>query len=341
MITNENTIESLGGYKAGIKDIFFHKSKAVLKAILGFSVLLLFYCPFISTHATAETVFKSGFEKGVTMSNFLKGGDNWKKKIYGSDQGYDWGADLPGGSANHWNLILNRYAFPNPSECLELNIDSTRAHNGSRSLHMEVKKQCKNDGITPRISYNPTMGTWPYDETHIKYWLRLPSKIKTYTKSIILNEIFLGDADLRIAFNIKKDVGGPLRFGVWADDIKSGWNPHWEKKSDYPVPIDKWFQVEIYFKCKTYAEGGGAYWIKINGTKILEVKPTRYKRICGASVKSSTCKNPSDWNLIKFYTFGNDIEAWLDDFRIYNTLTATSVSNQQHIEPPTGLKVLQ
>jgi hypothetical protein len=337
VITNADTIEVLGTYKVGLKDRFFRKSKTML----GFSLLLLLSCLFISTYATAETIFKSGFENGVTMSGFIKGSHNWYKRISGSDQGYDWKTDLPGGTANYWNLVLDRDAFPYPSRCLELNISSTEAHQGSRSLHMRVNKQCKDNGTIARIAYLTAVGLWPYDETHIKYWLKLPTNIKYREKSIILNEIFLSDANLRIAFNMAKDVDGKYKFGAWADDISSGWNPHWTKKSNKTVPLNQWFHVEIYFNCKTYAEGGGAYWIKIDGTKILEMKPTRTKRICGASVNSKTCKNPSDWNLIKLYSYDNDIEAWLDDFRIFDTLTPTSVSNQQSIEPPTGLEVIQ
>jgi hypothetical protein len=91
--------------------------------------------------------------------------------------------------------------------------------------------------------------------------------------------------------------------------------------SDEAVPVGEWFHVEIYFKPKTYAEGGGAYWAKINGKKIIEVIPTPTKRICGDSDASTTCPNPYNWNMIKLYTYTDNIEAWIDDFELYDTYT--------------------
>jgi hypothetical protein len=341
MITKANLIEVQGGYKAGLKASFFHKSKSMLV----FSLLLLLCCLLIPVHATGGTIFESGFERSVTMSDF-KADTYWYKKIYGSDQGYDWETDLPGGSGNKWNVLIRRSAFPTPSKCLELDISSSEAHTGSRSLHMKVIKSCEYNGVVGRVSYLPTIDSWPYDETHIKYWLKLASdvddKLIAAGKALHLTEIRMADADLRILAGITSQ-NGYLQFKAFADDIKGGWNPHWVKISNERVPINKWFQFEIYFNCKTYREGGGAFWIKIDGTKVIEVIPTRTRRICGAKVDSATCRNPSDWNLIKLYTHANrSIEAWLDDFEIYNTLTPTGGARDtaEPLSPPSGLKVL-
>jgi hypothetical protein len=342
MITKANLIiEVQGSYKASLNDRFFHKCKTML----GFSLLLLICFLFIPMHATGETIFESGFERGVTMSDFIPSGKYWCKKTYGSDRGYDWETDLPGGSGNKWNVLINKFTFPKPSQCLELDISSSEAHTGSRSLHMKVVKKCTYNKVIGRVSYLPTMGLWPYKETHIKYWLKLApdvdDRLIASGKDLHLNEIRMSDADLRILAGIT-GKNGYLSFKAFADDIRGGWNPHWVKISKKRVPVNKWFQVEIYFKSKTYREGGGAFWVKFNGTKVIEVIPTKTKRICGASVNSASCKNPSDWNLIKLYTYDNNIEAWLDDFEIYNTLTPTSGAKgtAESPAPPTGLKVI-
>jgi hypothetical protein len=336
MITKANLIEVQGSYKAGLKARFFHKSKSMSV----FSLLLLLCCLLIPVHATGETIFKSGFEKGVTMSGFSSDGSNWKKEISGADKGYDWKYEFLG-VESFWNLVLDKGYTP--SECLELDISNEEANTGTRSLHMRHIKQCKKDGVNARISFHPNI-IWPYEETHIKYALKFAPDLETNMRSdsrswVMLNELRMSDANLRICFDVYSNDHGPLTFRIFADDISSGWNPHWMYISNEKVPVGKWFDVEIYFRCRTYREGGGAYWVKINGTKILQAIPTASKRICGASVTSSTCKNPSDWNLIKLYSFDNDIEAWLDDFEIYNKLTDTTIKEQEP-EAPTGLKVI-
>jgi hypothetical protein len=338
MITISNVIVTLCRYRADLKANLFQRSQ--IRSCFFF----LFILPYLFLPMTAKgaTIFKSGFETSVTMSDFISS-TNWYKKTYGSDKGYDWNSDLPGGSANFWNLILNSATYPNPSECLELDITTDEAHTGSRSLHMRHVKQCKYNSVIARVSYLPTMGLWPYDETHIKFWLKLPNNFDDNLKAdgtsgtANFNEIRMSSADLRIVFDIVTVGGGPLKFRAWAEDISSGWNPHWIETSNETVPIGEWFQVEIYFHVKTYAEGGGAYWIKINGKKIIEVIPTATKRICGSSVSSKTCDNPSDWNLIKLYTYENDIEAFLDDFEIYNTLTINETDPS--LSPPLDLKI--
>ncbi len=343
MIIITKTIEALCKYKADLKAILFYKSRVRLY----FFLLVMLPYLFMPTYTKAAITFKSGFENGVTMSDFLPG-TNWYKKIYGSDQGYDWETDLPGGSNNYWNLILNRSVFPNPSECLNLDISSSQAHTGSRSLHMKVIKLCRYNSVQARVSYLPKVGLWPYDETYIKYWLKFPSDFATKLKAggtsggANLNEIRMSDASMRIVFEVVTINGGDLFWRGYAEDYKtSGWQPFWiETASNPPVPIGEWFQVEIYFKPKTYVEGGGAYWVKINGTKIIEVIPTATKRICGKSNGSATCSNPSDWNLLKLYTFKNDIEAWLDDLEIYDTLPSAKDSIKSPPEAPTGLRLI-
>jgi hypothetical protein len=336
MVANGNIIEALFSYKSGLKYGFFYKSKSML----GFSFLLLLSCLLIPTNATGETIFKSGFEKGVTMSGFLSHYKHWKKDIKGADQGYDWKYDLLG-IESYWNLLISN-KYQNPSNCLELDISNEEANTGARSLHMRHIKKCENNSVNARVSFHPNV-RWPYEETHIKYALKFAPDLKPNMKRasrawVMLNELRMSDANLRICFDIWTKDGNPLKFRIYADDISSGWNPHWMHISNEKVPVGEWFDVEIYFKCRTYAEGGGKYWVKINGKKILEAIPTARKRICGVSTKSSTCKNPSDWNLIKLYSFTPDIEAWLDDFEIYNKLTPTI--GEQAPEAPTGLKVI-
>lgn len=297
---------------------------SVLKTL--FSAVCLIAVIIAPAYSSADELFKSSFEQGVDMSDFIPG-SKWTKTITGSDQGYDWGTDLPGGSNNFWNLILDRSAYPNPSECLDLDISSNQSKSGSRSLHMKVLKRCSYNGVNARVSYLPSMGNWPYDQTYIKYWLKLPASFAANLRkdgqsgTANFNELRMNDANLRIIFDVVTVDGGDLKFRIFSDDISSGWNPHWIKTSNEPVPIDQWFKVEIYFNVKTYAEGGGVYWVKINGKKILEVIPTATMRICGKSVTSKTCENPSDWNLIKLYTWENyPIEAYLDDLEIRNAL---------------------
>lgn len=325
----------------------FFSSKLKRKVLIGRGLdvrsfivsLLLLSCLLLPAHAKADTIFKSGFENGVTMSGFIPG-TKWTKEISGSDEGYDWDKDIPGGSGNFWNLILDSSEYPDPSECMDLDISSNQSRTGSKSLHMRVKKKCDYDGVNARVSYLTSMGLWPHDETHIKYWLYLPSSFEKNMKldqdsaTANFNEIRMGSSDLRIVFDIVSVAGGDLKFRIWAEDISAGWNPHWIKTSDDPVPINRWFHVEIYFNVKTYAEGGGAFWVKIDGKKILETIPDATTRICGKSVDSATCDNPSDWNLIKLYTWeGNPIEAYLDDFEIYDKLTPT-INEAQNLEAP-------
>jgi hypothetical protein len=130
-------------------------------------------------------------------------------------------------------------------------------------------------------------------------------------------------------FEVDKSEGKPMAFTLVSDDIGGVWDPQFPaQRSSMPVPVGEWFFVEIFTNFKTYREGNGVIWVKINGRKILEVKPTSQYRICGRTTSSSTCDNPSDWNLIKLYTYDSNIEAWLDDYQIYDEYTPGDTSQQ-------------
>jgi hypothetical protein len=292
-------------------------------------VILVLGIVFLMGSVSGATVFKSGFEDPVVMSNWISG-TNWYKETTGADQGYDWETDFIT-TDSFWNIILNKNTYPNPDECIGLDIITEEHHSGSKALYVEVKKSCKYSSVEARVSHSLEV-TWPYDEAHFKAWIKIPSSSETALRgdggTINLNELRNPENPdgLRIVFDILSNSGASLQFRIWSELWReSGWQPHWIHIAEgVTVPIDQWFQYEVYYYPRTYAQGGGAYWIKVNGVKILEQIPTSTKRICGATASDATCAKPFAWNMIKCYTYDYPVKAYLDDIELYNTLTSSS-----------------
>lgn len=210
----------------------------------------------------AKLLFSSGFE-GITLSpndatdyQYLNGTD--------VETGFTWPPNIWGSSYNGLHTI-NEDGISNKIETVE-------GHTGELTsvLYNEILYSNGSPGAqTPyqinRISEDP-------DEYYISFWAKIDG--------VSLNK----PNDWRIIWQYKSDkfdYQNPqpgYRISIYMYNDKNG-NTFWHTKGDdqnpdywaqsntnVPVPRNEWFQVEVYSKVSSQADG--RFWAKVNGQEI-------------------------------------------------------------------------
>jgi hypothetical protein len=287
-----------------------------------------------SSHSQ-NLLFKSGFEPEVVLlPPFTVSGDRWYQLFSGQDQGFPWPSSL---STGYWDykVIDTADLFTYVENYLDTIPDNSG--NKTHALFMLLKDydKTKFGGQMPgnvRLEYRLNLGS-SQNQGYIKYWLKFQPD---------LNDVMpLGTERWRIIMQwfenpIAYDWGLSIRttqsstdstsrywrlFGEFVDS-NNVFTTDWVENKPGPVPVGKWFQLEVFWKQAT--DSSGRICVAIDGNTLFDHR--------GANMVSSFNKN---WQIFKNYNSGASIEdgycyQWIDDVEIWDNFpdsTTTAVDD--------------
>ncbi len=283
----------------------------IIKLLLQIGVLLsITYCDkesSIEAQKEPQLLFKSGFENGVTISDFDTVNEDYRY-IQGSDvEGFSWPIDVLDCNVEESGL---HYVFSDSNQALFSEIQTVLGHNGTETKALYNKE-----------SYTTNNTQLPYEileikdgkkDLYIKYWIKVDSisnkqpniwrtffewKTKDYAEG----------TGFRLISYIYTDNDG-IPYWHWQGDANPQ-NPIWEiDNHDIPVPLNKWFLTEFYWHFSENSDGR-ALW-KING----QVVGDHY----GPTTRNS---KPIDFIMLtQIYGNSNPKHQWIDDIEIWNKI---------------------
>ncbi|MBI5150405.1 MAG: hypothetical protein HZA28_06510 [Candidatus Omnitrophica bacterium] len=268
----------------------------------------------------ADLVFISGFENGVSLDPPRKAKGGWEQFIAGSDEGYDWGTDLPGRGSPK-NRFTYLVAAPRDAAALAgyvtTRIETVTGHDGNatRALYMEITKE---DPRTPPGTRDQ-FGIYPprgMDEAYASMWVKLQPNLDRYRMLMEWKETAAkGErADFRWNINIRKNVDGGLAWGTLAQfgDLRNSPDAWQCISRDVPVPLGRWFFLEVYWKLD---RTNGRVWAAVDGKTIADYRG-RTQKDSGLYV----------WWPLKVYagtalkSYPYALYQWVDDVKFYNRI---------------------
>lgn len=261
---------------------------------ISFAVALFILISFVAPASDAATMlFKSNFGTGVLLGSpyNLTTNGAWQA-ITGTDKetGHTWpiialGSDFSGiqmiTTDPITSLTLPDYAF---NEIRKISGPKGNPIN-ALSQNIKIKGPAGTwDAQSPLIIQRPwTIGD--VADLYITYWYKNPAISITQLDPVIpgAGEMLqfqfktggynnTGAGDYRVSMGIMKGEDGNLYWRTHADNQASGPWPrveYWREENHVvSVPVDKWYQVEIFW----HRSGGsdGRFWAAINGEKIVD-----------------------------------------------------------------------
>jgi len=127
----------------------------------------------------------------------------------------------------------------------------------------------------PQILYNlrPAAGVAQHD-LYMRFWAKIPStSVMSYWHSLWQTKT----QNARIIFNVETGNNGCTAVGTprWtvAGDDGAGNDIYWEACNATPVPIDKWFKVEMYMQRRPAGQES-RFWVAVDNNQLFNMKST-------------------------------------------------------------------
>lgn len=236
----------------------------------------------------AKPWFKSGFEAGTELVP-----DEPARKLdrfAGRDAttGFDWSADLPAKSASF--VYIANANPPTDYFRTELRDTAGRAGAPTRALYMEVTKISPARATTGVLNRNEFSLFQPAaDQAYTRHWLRLqdnylevcPQDDKTSWRMFYevkepdskvarvagKENRQTGTNNYRISCYIRRTPAGKLYWHVRGESPQPVRKVDWDIFNDeVPVPVGRWFQVEVFFRHAPAPDG--LVWLAIDGRQV-------------------------------------------------------------------------
>ncbi|UJP04825.1 MAG: hypothetical protein LZF61_08160 [Nitrosomonas sp.] len=245
------------------------------------------------SHA-ADLLFKSNFGPGVSLSPVHRFKHNYAwQDITGTDQetGYTWPIKAFG--AKHSGIHLWAYQpinAANVNDHIENVIRPVIGPTGKTVNELFQKVKIKGPiGEAKALASLQVIRDWDIgdiNEAYITYWYKyepdFPTKLDGMASGGHWRSQFgwktggynklVGEGDYRFFISVIKGKDGRLFWRAAGDNVANGpwkrviyWN---EDNQAIPVPVDKWFKFEVYWK----RSGGsdGRFWAAVDGNVITD-----------------------------------------------------------------------
>ena len=282
-----------------MKNIFF----------LGLIAMVLFFScdKDESDQKEPKLLFKSGFENGVSLSDFDPENDDYQYIVGGDVDGFSWPIDVLG--ANYAESGLH-YVDSDNGEALISEIQTVTGHDGTETRALYNKELY--DVEATQCPYEILDLTEGNKDLYVKYWIKIDAestqqsdKWRTFFEWKT-KDYAAGTGFRLISFIYTDEEGAP--YWHWQGDANPQ-NSVWEiDNRDIPVPLDEWFLTEFYWH---WSEGddGRALW-KING------------QVVGDHYGPTTLNSkPIDFIMLtQIYGDANPKHQWIDDIEIWDGL---------------------
>jgi len=292
----------------------------------------------------AKLLFKSGFEQGTSLQvpagNMQGGANSVEQLLNGTDNstGYDWsalwglyGSDL---ALDGIHLIPGDGQNGNPFSSVFLNaLDPTEKRTGSQSLLMNVSG-FSNPNCNPACgqdTFNVT-GTLSVNSFYERVWVKLPPEFLTQAQSY--------SSWWRSFFAFKSSSNHRWEAYIYRNSGINGGQPYWHTHSDdltdshaysqtywtqenttVPVPINQWFQMEIYFKLSSGSDGR-YFWAITDPNGVSHTLADQQ----GPNFTASTSgEYIHGLYLMNMYGSNWPMKQWLDDLEVWDSPPCASL----------------
>ncbi|PCI07880.1 hypothetical protein COB72_09450 [bacterium] len=261
-------------------------------------------------------LFKSGFEKGVTLEPpFTQGGGDWEQHIVGADiPGYSWPMNIWGASG-HLQVLVDS-SLP-VFDYLENRIENTIGHTGkpTRALHMLQYQKAEGWTQDPYIIYNENNEDLQEDsDLYISYWMKYPADLKARLGPdgwFAFMEWKTCCNEDRIAMYVYEDLDESLYWYVQNDnetDDAPNHHIYWDEESrTVPVPVGQWFHVEVFLHRST-GNDGRFLWAIDGQTVVDHHGPNKHTHPFNRFMPFT------------LYTNAEEIDIWIDDIQIWDAI---------------------
>jgi hypothetical protein len=202
----------------------------------------------------------------------------WVYIVGRDNSGDQWPFHLWGGDAR---LQFNSKSLdPNVNTYVDAALVTVPGHvnpdvNGDGELTTALYFQLKNwesEHHQPQVLYNvePKAGV-PQHDLYMRFWARIPTNsVLSYWHSLWQTKT----PNARIIFNIETGSGGCTAAGTprWtiAGDNGHGTVTYWSACNASPVPINRWFKVEMYMQRRPAGQES-RFWVAIDNTQLFNV----------------------------------------------------------------------
>ncbi len=253
------------------------------------SILLL-----AAFNVNAALIFKSNFGPGVTLAaptNYFPTGNGAWRLITGTDKetGYTWPPKIGGISQAGLQIITRSQLTPlTIGSFYEAGIRQVpEIELPFRELYQVMKDPGVAGDCCDQIPFI-LQGGWSsgdIDEVYITYLFKHQANLQSQLNANVANGNWrtqfefktggynnTGNGDYRIITNIIKDGSGKLYWSTVGDNKANQPEApvqYWRQANNVvPVPIDKWFKYEVYWKRSTGTDG--RFWSAVNGQVIVD-----------------------------------------------------------------------
>lgn len=251
-------------------------------------------------------------------------------ELVGSEDGYAWPYGLPGdnyrvgegAAGRYFNYIcdLNNY-----QEFVDTRIDDVivPGSTAKKALYMEYKKDDPNMSSMTRNNYafrpdaDSSDPAQRYDQMYYKYKMKQHITSGTW-KNMGQMKSESGDSSWTL-YIYDANTASPY-WRVMGQDGVDGNSPIvWLGiNRDVPVPLDEWFELEIFVVHSTDPLVG-KFKMAINGVVVFD--------ITGRTMKSTSSRPISFW---AFKNYGAVGYQWITDFEMWDKPPVTSVLSQEY-----------
>lgn len=249
---------------------------------------------FSVTSNSANLLFKSNFGAGVVLNAPTAFSTNsaWQP-LTGTDQetGYSWPVEALGSDLSAIQLIA---VDPiTPSTIGNYIFNQIRTVTGPKGTavneifqNVKIKAPVGMGGSQAPLMIKRPSALGDVKDLYITYWFKYPADFPNKLDSTVPAgnwraqfEFKTGgyngnnsEGDYRIVINIVKGSDGKLFWNTNADNIANGpLNPveYWSIENHVaPVPVDKWFKFEVYWKRTNNCDG--RFWAAVDGEEIID-----------------------------------------------------------------------
>lgn len=282
---------------------------------------LLFWSEYESAGMSSPTdCYKNGCWQQLTGTE-TRTGFSWPPKVSGSDGRFQMLLEGPSISPSTITNYMSN----------QLRSTTGRKGTSTRALYSVIEKNADGNTSPSVVGVNTQV---PYilfpnsdvPELYISYWAKLQGDLADKMKAgtwRVLSEWKTSDTDRRFTLNVNSYGGAPY----WSVKLDQRIDPKvkiWEvNNKSVPVPLDKWFKVEIYWKRS--AGSDGRVWTAINGQVLVDKR--------GANLGPN--KSPINRIFISQLYHGHAYPSyqWMDDLQIWSTFPAARAGDPWYDAP--------
>jgi hypothetical protein len=244
----------------------------MIKNLLILSLLLIFII-FIFYSLKPKLLFESSFEKDTyILVPDRKDSTVWWQEIRSMQNSkISWPIKLQGEEGCFQMIVNNK----NINDYIENRIETVLGINGeeTKALHQVIKKKEHEWTQDPYVVYTKNK---EQKKLYIKYSLKYPKNL-----SELLNKDswltfcqFKTTTDYRLSYYIYSDENSKLYWYVHGDNVvldNVPYKEYWfQENRCVPVPVGKWFNVEIFWNRSS--KENGRVWLAINGKVVIDYR---------------------------------------------------------------------